>query len=230
MTDLIGQRFGNLTVIGLHHTIQRYRNGKKSGLFHYYDCLCDCGNHTVVLDENLKDGNTKSCGCYRKTFKVKPKQPKIDTRIKHGKTHTRLFGIWMSMRNRCLNPQCKDYKNYGGRGIIVCPEWLEDFMSFYDWAINNGYDEDLSIDRVNTNGNYCPENCRWADRYMQQNNRRCCKYASYNGETHTLREWSRITGINHCTLSARINKYGWDVELAFTTKPHQNKRRKKDAE
>lgn len=121
------------------------------------------------------------------------------------------------MKSRCTNTTIKAYKDYGGRGIKVCDEWLNSFEAFYDWAMKNGYADHLSIDRIDVNGNYCPENCRWATRKTQQMNKTNNLLIDFNGEKHTLAEWSEITGINRATIKSRLNA-GWTIEKALTTK------------
>lgn len=134
--------------------------------------------------------------------------------VEHGQADTRLHIIWMSMRDRCSNPKHSRYPRYGGRGIKVCEEW-HSFVPFYEWAIANGYDDTLTIDRVDPNGNYEPGNCRWVSNSVQQNNRCNNIRVSYAGETHTISDWARITGINYFTLRFRI-KQGMPLERAFT--------------
>ena len=129
------------------------------------------------------------------------------------------------MKNRCNNQNCERYEDYGGRGIQVCDEWKDDFKSFYDWAMNNGYEEHLTIDRINNNGNYEPGNCRWVTNIVQANNSRHNHCVTYKGETHSLSEWSRILNLPFHLLSNRINSYGWSVERAFET-PKSNRGRK----
>ena len=130
-----------------------------------YKCKCDCGNITYVTSTNLKYGYIKSCGCYQKEQVSK-------TNKKHGLSNTKLFYVWQDIKNRCNNPNHHAYKDYGGRGIKICDEWQNDFISFYTWAINNGYKEKLTIDRKNNNGNYEPNNCRWTTMKIQCQNRR----------------------------------------------------------
>lgn len=136
--------------------------------------------------------------------------------LKHGLRNTRLYNIWRSMRQRCSNPKCVNYHNYGGRGISVCSEWDQDFVSFYQWAITNGYSNELCIDRIDCNGNYEPINCRWASYKKQNNNRRSSKYLVFNSQKHIIAEWADITGIKAATIGARLNR-GWTAEEALTS-------------
>ena len=130
----------------------------------------------------------------------------------------RLYRIWKRMRQRCNDPNSSDYSHYGGRGICVCDEWQNDYIAFRKWAISNGYTEQLSLDRIDVDANYCPENCRFVDMKTQCNNRTNSQFISYNGETHTIAEWSDITGIQYGTLYNRIVTFGWTPERALTTK------------
>ena len=166
LLDLTGQRFGMLVVIGF---AGKSNNGHSKWL-----CKCDCGNEVTVSYEALKRGDYKSCGCYR--------SERIGNMArKHEQHGTRLYGIWNGMKTRCSNPNRRGFENYGGRGITVCDEWLNDFQSFYRWAIANGYDEtaprgQCTLDRINNDGNYDPSNCRWVSMRVQANNRRKPKY------------------------------------------------------
>ena len=132
----------------------------------------------------------------------------------YNPSHKRLYRIWFDMRRRCYQPQNKRYKRYGGRGIKVCEEWRKDFQPFFDWAMANGYSDTLTLDRKEKNGDYCPENCRWADVYEQANNRANNHYITYRGETKTMKEWSRELGIPYYTLRQRISR-GWPVAEAL---------------
>ena len=154
--NLIGNQFGKLTVIKYAGT----KNNRTAWL-----CKCECGNYTTVIGKNLKNGNTKSCGCLhvenaRKLF------------TKHGKSHTRVYHIYSNILKRCTNTSNKDYKYYGGRGIAVCDEWKDNFQAFYDWSMSNGYKDNLTIDRINNDGNYEPSNCRWTTMKQQARNKR----------------------------------------------------------
>lgn len=189
--DLTGQRFGRLIVIK--------RDGTTRSKHTRWLCKCDCGNFTYVSRVSLKNGSTKSCGCLKK---------EKFTNYKHGKVNNRLYYIYNGMKARCYNKNHHAYNCYGGRGIKICDKWLEKesgFMNFYNWAINNGYQEGLSIDRIDVNGNYEPVNCRWVTQKVQTNNTRRNVYITYNGETHTLKEWSEILNIPYGTLQDRVH-------------------------
>lgn len=188
--DITGKRFSRLTVLDFDHMGSHGRA--------YWLCRCDCGNEIIVRRDGLLSGHTSSCGCYAK-------MAAIDAVTTHGLSKDPIYTIWKAMRSRCRNNPGKQNHRYGGRGIKVCPEW-EDFDNFYYWAINTGYAPGLSIDRIDNDGNYCPENCRWADGITQANNRSTCRYITYNGVTHTVAEWARLFGVHRETLQHRINR------------------------
>lgn len=153
-------------------------------------------------------------------------------KVKHGMEGTRLYKIWDSMKQRCLNPNNPQYNNYGGRGITIYAEW-HDFPNFMKWALQNGYCENLSIDRIDVNGNYHPGNCRWASQRTQNNNRRNNHLLTYNGRTHTIAEWGKITGILPATIHHRVSRDGWSVEDALTVTPKKGnkiKRKRQEVE
>lgn len=135
--------------------------------------------------------------------------------MKHGLRHTRLYRIWLQMKNRCFNTKTLRYIDYGARGITVCDEWRNDFKAFYDWAMSHGYSDELTIDRINNDGNYDPTNCRWVTVRQQNRNSRHNTLLTLNGETHCLSEWSELTGLSKACIQNRL-KYGWTVEETLT--------------
>jgi hypothetical protein len=166
--DLTGQKFGRLTVI--EHV--KFIDGKR---FSGWLCKCDCGNTTYQKSFQLRNNLVKSCGCY-----AKERTHNVHIAETHGDSKSRLYITWRNMRVRCFYPKDKRYSEYGGRGITVCDEWKNSFEAFRDWAIANGYSDDLTIDRINVNGNYCPENCRFITRAENNKNRRCIKRGKNN--------------------------------------------------
>lgn len=199
LKDLTGQRFGRLIVK------ERVPNnkGKTKWL-----CVCDCGGTAVVQGGNLTSGNTVSCGCVQK-------ERAREARTTHGRTRTKLYRAWAHIKDRCQNPKGKDWNDYGGRGIKVCDEWLNSFEAFRDWALTNGYRDDLTIDRIDVNGDYEPTNCRWADAKTQGNNKRNNRVITIDSESHTLAEWANIKGVKVQSIRSRISR-GWDPEKAIT--------------
>lgn len=211
--NLVGMKFGRLTVMDRESP----KSKKTKGL---WICKCECGNVIKVNTSALKSGNTTSCGCKRK-------ETLRQLRTKHGESDTRLYKVWLDMKRRCYNAKDVDYKNYGGRGITVCDEWKDSFVNFSQWAYENGYDKDApkgqcTIDRIDVNGCYEPENCRWVNIHIQSNNKRNNRILTYNGESHTLSEWCEIVNIPYNCLQLRLNKLHWSVEKTLTT-PTRNK-------
>ena len=204
VNDLTGKRFGFLTVQSFAGTV-RSKGGHTSA---YWKCLCDCGNEVCVCRAHLVTGITKSCGCYRKMMAGRQT-------IKHGMSDTRIYNIWDKMCSRCSSEKDHAYVYYGGRGISVCEEWKGEngFENFYSWAISNGYTEQLTIDRIDNNGNYEPSNCRWVTMQVQNDNKRNCHYVNYNGERITLSEFERRTGISRVNVRSYEKYYG-DTEKA----------------
>lgn len=200
MEDLTSKKFGRLTVIKLHHKKQQYKsNGNKGGFKYYWLCKCDCGNEKVIWSGSLKNGATQSCGCL---------QREIVTKIKttHNLTNSKIYYTYNNIKQRCYCLKDKYYKDYGERGITVCQDWLNDFMNFYNWSMNNGYNDNLTIDRIDNNKGYSSDNCRWVDNITQANNKRNNHYITYNNETHTMAEWSRILDIKYNKFKHKIRK------------------------
>lgn len=195
---MIGERFGRLIVIA--------EGEKRKGSRHArWVCLCDCGNTTAPIDgHKLRSGETKSCGCYKRDLT-------IERNTKHSLCYTRIYRIYSLMKSRCYNPNSHKYHRYGGRGIGICEEWLNNFESFYWWALAYGYRDGLTIDRIDNDGNYCPENCRWSTNEEQCNNREHHILLEINGETKTIAQWSKESGVKYTTIHAR-HRRGWTGE------------------
>lgn len=202
--DLTGMTFGRLKVIEFAGIAKN-----RSAL---WKCECSCENHTIIVvqSNNLRNGNTQSCGCLHKE--------KFNG-YKHGHKHTKLYGVWCGMKARCQNPNSTSYKNYGGRGIKVCKEW-QTFEPFYEWSIKNGYKEGLSIEREDVNGNYEPSNCHWATQKEQANNTRLNHFIEYKGKRQTIKQWEDETGL---PIGQRLS-YGWTIEQAIETPLNNNYR------
>lgn len=195
----IGQKFGRLTVEEV------VRRPDKTALF--WKCRCDCGKETIVRPYKLIKGRTKSCGCYHRDYRIE--RNKVE-KVKHGGRKERLYGIWSGMKVRCTCPHNKDYPGWGGKGVSVCDEWTNDYAKFRDWALNNGYKEGLTIDRIDPSGNYCPENCRWITIEAQQRNRRNAITIDWDGEKMKLSDWCEKYGVKYITANKAYHN-GWDL-------------------
>lgn len=199
VTDMSGRVFGRLTVLKL---LGRAKWGDW-----FWECRCECGVIKKCLGSALRSGNTRSCGCLV-----------IDTqrsrKTTHGGSYSETYSIWNDMRYRCLNKNHQAYHNYGGRGITVCERWLK-FENFL--ADMGERPPGLTIDRKDNNGNYCPENCRWATRKEQANNSRHNRLITFNGKTLNMSQWANALGMSTDRLDGRINKLGWTIERALTT-------------
>ena len=215
--DIIGKKFNRLTVLELVGT-DKYGNTK-------FLCECDCGNRKILLGSKVKGGRTKSCGClHSETARNNTK--------KHLSSHTKLYSVYAQILSRCFCKTNKNYHNYGGRGITVCAEWADKengFDSFYKWAIQNGYNANAefgkcTIDRIDNNGDYEPNNCRWVDIKTQANNKRQNHLITFNGKTQNVTQWATELGFTKSTLFNRIRK-GWSIEKMLTT-PVKKYRRK----
>lgn len=214
LQDLKGQRFGKLTVV------DRAENHVSKGghIFAQWKCVCDCGKETIVQAGSLKRGTTQSCGCLQRETAAKLK-------AKHGHSYDRLYNIWNHMKQRCQNPNNDSYGIYGAEGKMVCDEWAQDFTAFYNWAIENGYTDDLTIDRIDGTKGYSPDNCRWATRKEQANNTRNTCFVVYKGEQKSLSQLAEETGKSKRILYDRIVTRHWDVDRAAETPVKTPKRR-----
>ena len=204
MKNLVGKKFGRLVVL-------KRTDSDKRGNSRWL-CKCCCGKEKIILGFDLKRRHTKSCGCLsvEKTIKRLIKH----SHCKNGKK-TKTYISWYNMIQRCINPKNKDYPNYGGRGIIVCKRWMkfENFLEDMGEHPGKGY----SIDRIDNDGNYCKENCRWANIKQQSRNKRNSIFITYKNKTQLLIEWAEEFNINYSTLCSRIFMRGWSIEKALTT-------------
>ena len=203
--DMQGKRFGRLLVL-------EYAGKNR------WKCLCDCGNVVYPIGSNLRSGDIRSCGCLRKEVSMARSKT-------HGKSGTRIHQIWKAMRARCRNKNNIEYKNYGARGIDLCKEW-DNFENFYSWAQGNGYRDDLTIDRIDVNKGYSPDNCKWSTLKEQANNKRNSNRLTYHGETKTIAQWSEEKGMCPSTLAHRV-KVGFPEDMLFALKLHNGGRKKK---
>ncbi len=191
--DLTGQRFGRLVVI---------KSAPNMGVENAYHCRCDCGSLKVFRRSNIKSGHTKSCGCLGK-----------ETHFKHGACRTRTYNSWMSAKRRCDYPEATGYRNYGGRGITMCDRWYNSYQAFL--SDMGERPKEHSIDRIDPNGNYEPDNCRWASRKTQNNNTSRSHILEFQGRKQTISQWAKEYGLVPNSLSKRL-QLGWTVERALT--------------
>lgn len=217
VSEYIGNTYGRLTAI----SETKLPNGR-TGLL----CKCQCGNEKICTPSDLRRGHITSCGCFHKEMMQNKQFKHGDAGNHHGYGGSRLYHIWRGMKRRCFNKKDWAYKNYYGvRGITMCDEWL-DYAAFKEWALNNGYDDSLTIERKNNDGNYEPSNCEWIPFSMQGRNRRNNHFISFRGETHTIAEWEQKLNFRRGTIRNRIS-YGWDIEKILTTPVKKIKRRSK---
>lgn len=200
--NIAGIKFTRLTAIKFDH-YHKKPNGQR---VEYWLCKCDCGKTSIVCKGDLTSGNIKSCGCLLK-----------EALHTHKLSKTRLYKTYHNIKKRCYNLNNPRYKDYGKRGIKMCTEWENDFVAFYNWSLNNGYKDNLTIDRIDNNGNYEPSNCRWVNAKIQGRNTRSNRLFTYNGETHCIVEWAEMYNIKYHTLKKRLNSYGWSIGKALNT-------------
>lgn len=210
-TDLTGKRFGDWEVL-YEEPQEKYRRK--------WRCRCVCGKESSVWQDNLTRGLSTGCGCRA----IKARADKTRT---HGKRHTRLYTVWCNMRRRCYYTADSSYKNYGGRGITVCDEWLghDGFQNFWNWAYASGYDENApkgqcTLDRINVNGNYCPENCRWITMGQQARNKQNTVWVEFGGERVSLTDFSEQNEVSHGLAWGRLNR-GWEPLDTMFVPPKQ---------
>jgi len=203
--DLTGKQFGRLTVLE--------KVNKPTSKRIHWKCQCECGKIVFPETGQLNDGRCKSCGCLREEMKTQ--------RITHGDTrvghHGKLYNVWSSMKGRCYIPSNTSYNRYGALGIKVCEEWKGSYETFKDWALKNGYKEGVSIDRIDSKGDYTPSNCRWVTTLVQANNKKNNVFLTYNGITKTLSMWAREKGLSLSTLRARLYIYKWPISRSLET-------------
>lgn len=206
LIDLTGKKFDRLNII-------KYVGDGK------WLCKCDCGKLTTSRSYDIRKGLVKSCGCLARENIIKAS-------LKHGKRHTRIYYIWCSMKDRCLNKNHKAYQYYGGRGISICKEWENDFMCFYNWAIKNGYTDTLTIERIDVNGNYEPSNCKWITKAEQAHNKQNSIKYNINGECLGLKQISDKFNIQYDVLYDRLFILNWDINEAITREVKNMPRKK----
>ena len=205
--DITGKKYNKLTVLSFYDI----KDNKSRWL-----CQCDCGNKTIVKGTQLKNGKTKSCGCLLHQKKYDKETEKKIKRLQH---------IYSQMKQRCYKIDNHIYKYYGGKGITICDEWLNNSNNFYKWALENGYDNNLTIERINVNGNYEPSNCKWITKTQQGYNKTNSKLYTIENETKCLSEWCKIYNIDYFLVRGRL-KFGWNIKEALT-KPIKEKYRNK---
>ena len=200
--DLTGQRFGKLTVLEKSTLNNGHTNAN-------WRCRCDCGNEKIARAASLRSGATRSCGCLLSDGRKRAAEKLVGEKshfYKHGMSKSRINGIYRKIKGRCNNPNNPAYHRYGGRGIKMCDEWANDFVVFYEWAMRNGYTEQMTIDRIDNDGDYAPDNCRWVTLEVQQNNRSNNVVIEYDGQAHTLSEWADIIGMSKKSLYHRYER------------------------
>lgn len=207
-----GDRFGKWTII--EEVPSKIISGKPRRMF---KCQCDCGNTKEVQLACLRNKHSTSCGCEQK-------KRASEAQIKHGLCDKHpLYNVWKNIKKRCNYPNAQEYDNYGGRGIMICNEWSNDFKNFYNWAINNGWASGLSIDRIDNDGNYCPENCRWATAKIQMNNTTKNHNINYQDKVFTLATLAEHLNIPYNIVRYRISRCNWTVERLINYYNDRNK-------
>lgn len=208
--DMTGMEFGRLTIL------QRVPTPKHSRVTHW-ECMCECGKVMVTTRPNLINGHTVSCGCYALEVRRGNKHG-----VTHNESRTRLYHIWQSMKQRCYDENVEGYKWYGAVGVEVCEEWME-YINFSKWAKSNGYNKKLTIDRIDVNGDYEPNNCKWSTTKEQNRNKTTTRYIEFEGHKRSLGEWSELLKIPMSTIVNRLNR-GCSPKEALNTDYSYKKR------
>lgn len=217
--DYTGQRFRYLTAVRYIPPNERSGYSRDKDTRNWL-CKCDCGKYVRVRSDQLKDCRVQSCGCMSRILSGEKHK-------KHGMKRTRLYRIWNDMKDRCGNKNAKDYPRYGERGITVCDEWRDDFRLFYAWSMGNGYQDELSIDRIDNNKGYSPENCRWVSGKVQCRNKSNNVLIEYQGERKTIAEWCELLGVNRA-LAYHRHSAGWASEKIFETPVRKQRNNRKE--
>lgn len=199
--NLSGKRFGRLTAK------ERVIRNRKA----YWICDCDCGGVTEVTACNLKSAQIKSCGCLKKEHAWSKYGKRKYIQNPYKPDYKKIYVRWQCIKRRCYDSKFSSYRHYGGRGIRMCKEWRDNFQNFYDWIVRSGYKDGLTVDRINNDGDYCPENCRLTDYYTQSRNKRSNINITFCGQTHCLKDWAEILGISYKTISVRYYRK-WPTE------------------
>lgn len=202
-TPYVGQKFGMLRITSVGNPANRWDGRNRATL----NWACDCGKTGNTAAYEIISGHSTSCGCYR-YIRVRQKN------TKHGQSYNPIYQVWAGMVERCRNPNCIGYYNYGGRGIKVCDEWINNSSAFIKWALENGYSPGLELDREDNNGDYSPKNCRFVTRLQNSRNKRTSHFIEYKGQRKTISEWCEILSLGYSIIFRRLQR-GWTVELAL---------------
>lgn len=211
----VGDKIGRLTILEKSERCRDSKGRRRS----YWICECECGS-VVEKREDVFTRPVPSCGCYGREQMSAYMREKMTGKIKYGDSRERVHNIWYLMKFRCEDSSSPAYQNYGGRGITVCPEWsdgIDGYFRFKEWALSNGYTDELSLDRIDNDKGYSPDNCRWVGTITQANNKRSNVFYEFNGTSKTLAQWARDFNINYKTVHRRVVGLGWELERALMT-------------
>jgi hypothetical protein len=212
--DITGQRFGKIVVLSIE------KKDPRQGVF--WLCACDCGQKTVAKGTAIRYGSVKSCGCGSREAAIRNFKDLIEKHRVPYPHSRKLKDLRTNMLARCYDPSNNRWKNYGGRGIKVCEEWLNNSRRFYDWVMANGYEPGLTLDRIDVDGNYEPSNCRFVGMIVQMNNTTRNRWLEWNGKSQTVSNWARELGVTRCAIQHRVDRR-WSIEQIFT-RPYRKSR------